>query len=313
MDTHAVENFYGILGQALPGRWAEDGLRPLSLQEIPDDLFGSNAWLLKADHRTTVARWYIESLIDLARYERNDDLIGHLHKEMIARVDIIASDRPRTERIVLARRLTAFAWREVSLRRNAGRERIGQDLKEEVWFASESPQRCYLCGYRFTRAARDVFFRRQSAALQPRNLVDFTRPRGRKPRHLAAEVDHVIPVAEGGVTAAENLRLACGWCNIAKSRYCSIFDANSWSKGILQHRELGAVSLPQPLWLVRLIATRGRCEQPSGCNATVRDSELFIAPRNPHGALNPVNSMVVCQEHDVWKRQRLINPGELPN
>jgi 5-methylcytosine-specific restriction endonuclease McrA len=312
VDTQAVENFYAKLGDALKERWSISGLRPLSQTEIPSDVFGRNAWLLRADHRTTIARWYVEGLVDLARFERSNTNIGHLFKEMIERVDVLAADRTPEEREDLARRLTTFAWREVKLRRSAGRENINQTLKEEVWFASESPQRCYLCGYQFTRPARDLFLRRSGTVLQLRNLVDFTRPRGRKLRHLTAEVDHVIPVAEGGATKVDNLRLACGWCNIAKSRYCSIYDTNSWSKGIYNHSVLGVVSLPQPLWLVRLIATRGCCEEPSGCRATLRDHELFIALSHPRGALNPTNAIVVCQEHDHWRRDRLVDPATLP-
>lgn len=312
MNTHAVESFFNTLADVFPERWTQDALREVSRLDVPSVVFGANDWLLKADHATTVARWFVEGLVDLAPYEFDDSLnIGHLYKELITQMRSL-TPAPDDEVRKAARKLASFAWHDVILRRNMGRKAIRKRLREEVWFREEPNQRCYLCGYKFTPLARDLFLHRTAGALTPRNLVDFTRPRGRSARHLAVEVDHVMPVIEGGATDIDNLRLACGWCNIVKSRYCAIYDAKSWSVGVVSHPILGHVSVPQPLWLLRLVAIRGRCEERSSCQARLADHELFVAPRSPKGALTPTNLMVVCQDHDPWRHQRLVNPALLP-
>ncbi|MFF9429399.1 HNH endonuclease [Streptomyces sp. NPDC014746] len=171
--------------------------------------------------------------------------------------------------------------------------------------------RCYLCGFLFGSHARDRFLGESKEYPPPLALVDFTRPRGERSAQLCIEVDHVIPVAEGGQTVVENLRLACGWCNSTKNRYTNIYDATPWSGGIFQHPALGAVTRPQPLWVLRTIATRRRCEFPDGCPAKVENSELFAGPRNANGALTPVNLAVYCEQHDPWRLDRWVGPKRL--
>jgi 5-methylcytosine-specific restriction endonuclease McrA len=39
---------------------------------------------------------------------------------------------------------------------------------------------------------------------------------GRNGKETLLEVDHIIPVAEGGKTIAENLQTLCSQCNIGK-------------------------------------------------------------------------------------------------
>ncbi|WP_438296502.1 HNH endonuclease [Streptomyces sp. HUAS TT7] len=145
--------------------------------------------------------------------------------------------------------------------------------------------------------------------MQPAVAVDFVRPRGLKSVDLLPQVDHVRPVAIGGETAVENLRLACGWCNRKKSSHIEIYGAPSAYAGIFIHPTLGTISIPRPLWVVRLTKMRGRCEDPSGCNARLQNSELFVAPRRLSGAINPTNCAVYCREHDPWKRERFIGAG----
>ncbi|MFC7870788.1 HNH endonuclease [[Kitasatospora] papulosa] len=128
---------------------------------------------------------------------------------------------------------------------------------------------------------------------------------------LCVEVDHVVPVAEGGATAVDNLRLACGWCNSVKNRYTNIYDTIPWSAGILSHPALGPVTRPQPLWVLRTVATRRRCEFAEGCTARIEGAELFAGPRNQGGALTPVNVAVYCEQHDPWHLDRWIGPKRL--
>jgi hypothetical protein len=62
--------------------------------------------------------------------------------------------------------------------------------------------------------------------------------------------------------------------------------------------------LPHPFWTVRLLAIHGRCEHPSGCEATVKNSELFISPSDHRGAPNPCNLHVYCANHDPYATDR---------
>ncbi|WP_376776294.1 HNH endonuclease signature motif containing protein [Allocatelliglobosispora scoriae] len=185
-----------------------------------------------------------------------------------------------------------------------------QPTKDELWFASEPEPRCYLCGYKFTPAARDYFLGRSRVLPTVSLLVDFTRPR-LKVRHLQIEIDHVQPVVDGGSNEIANLRLACGLCNIIKSRFGSIYDTYSWPVRHLRHPDLGWVTIPQPLWLLRVLSLRARCEYRDGCAATVETHEMFAAPWSVSGSLNPVNIKVCCSDHDPWASKRLIRPSLL--
>ncbi|MET8827686.1 HNH endonuclease signature motif containing protein [Streptomyces sp. NPDC004610] len=198
------------------------------------------------------------------------------------------------------------AWREIEFRQIIARQRISRRVREEIWF-SESRPRCYLCGYPFSRTARDRFLSIPNAPdIRPALAVDFVRPRGLKAVDLLPQVDHVRPVAIGGETSLENLRLACGWCNRKKSSHIEIYAAPSAYAGTFTHSTLGTVSVPRPLWVVRLTKMRGRCEDPSGCTARIENAELFVAPRRLSGAINPTNCAVYCSEHDPWRNERFV-------
>jgi hypothetical protein len=313
MDTHGIKNFYKVLADTLPIRWSEDGLREVAALSAPEGLLGKNEWLLRADYSLTVGRWFIEGLVDLGRYAQNTGNIGHLYQEINSRLSEVDPHAPRDEVRAAAMQLSLFAWREVIARRGAHRERPDVPLRESVWFKNDPLQRCYLCGYRFTPHAKDLFLRRRRDDIPPLKLVDFTRPRGLNRRHLRVELDHVIPVAEGGETDEDNLRLACGWCNITKSSLWSVYDAKSWAAGVIKHPTLGLVTVPQPLWILRLVAARARCEASEGCGARLVDHELYVAPQNANGALTPTNLKVVCGKHDPWAGHRLVSPAILAN
>ncbi|MGP4022905.1 HNH endonuclease [Actinomadura sp. 3N407] len=312
MDIYAVSGFYKTLSEALPHRWTEDSLREIALIGVPSGIVGKNEWLLKSDYTITLGRWLIESFVDLNRYVSSGHNIGHLFLEIVDCMRQVDPGAPYDDLKKVSRQLASFAWKEVEARRNAGRIRIDAALASEVWFRNDPLQRCYLCGYKFLPKARDRFLRRTRDQLSPLRVVDFTRPRGLKPRHISVELDHIIPVAEGGTTDAGNLRLACGWCNIVKSNLWSLHDAKAWATGGMEHPSLGLVTVPQPFWVLRVIATRGRCEVSEGCGARIDSAELFVAPRNPRGALTPPNLMVVCAKHDPWAGHRFVSPNILP-
>ncbi|MFI0141461.1 HNH endonuclease [Streptomyces luteogriseus] len=312
MQPQEVGEFFAEIKKALDSNWSDEALKSLSKYTVPEVVSGNHGWLLRGDLSTVWGRWFIESLVDLAPYELDTELsIGHLHAPILDYFNTVSPQVPLDERKKYARVLTKFAWQLVSARRRRKRSAVGLATREELWAMGQPEPRCYLCGYLFGDHARDKFLgiAQDEPPIPP--LVDFTRPRGMRASQLCIEVDHVIPVVEGGKTSVENLRLACGWCNSVKNRYTNIYDTIPWSAGIFDHQALGPVTQPQPLWVLRTVATRRRCEFPDGCTAKIEDSELFAGPRNPNGALTPVNLAVFCEQHDPWRLDRWIGPKRL--
>jgi hypothetical protein len=312
MQPQEVGDFFAEIKKALDSNWSDEALKSLAKHTVPDVVPGNHGWLLRGDLSTVWGRWFIEGLVDLAPYELDTKLsIGHLHVPIFAYFNSASPQVPLDERRMYARALTKFAWQLVSARRKRKRSPIGLALREELWVIGQPEARCYLCGYQFGEDARDKFLSESKDEPQMPRLVDFTRPRGVRAAQLCIEVDHMIPVVEGGKTTVDNLRLACGWCNSVKNRYTNIYDTIPWSAGIFHHPALGPVTQPQPLWVLRTVATRRRCESPDGCTARIEDTELFAGPRNKGGALTPVNVAVYCKQHDPWRLDRWIGPKRL--
>ncbi|MEG8181218.1 HNH endonuclease [Nocardia terpenica] len=312
IQPQQIGEFFAIVQDVIDNKWSDRAVKRLANRAIPDGILGDHGWLLRGDAAATWSQWFVESIVDLAPYvvdtTRN---IGHLHQAVLNHFAQIAPNSPKDERQEHAKPLTRFAWQIVLSRRSRAREPISEALREALWSDSQPDPRCYLCGYQFTNQARDRFIGLVSGAPTLPKFVDFTRPRGLRISHLQIEVDHVIPVADGGRTGIENLRLACGWCNSTKNRYSNIYDSARWSSGTFPHPLLGAVTIPQPLWVLRTVATRKRCEFSDGCPARIDNNELFGGPRHESGALSPSNIAAYCSEHDPWKDKRWVGAGRL--
>ncbi|MFJ9775579.1 HNH endonuclease [Kitasatospora sp. NPDC101157] len=312
MQPQEIGEFFTRVQKVADDNWSDCTVKHLANHAIPEGMLGDRGWLLRGDAAVTWGRWFVESIVDLAPYvaesERN---IGHLHRAVLRHFEQMAPTSPKDERQEYAKPLTRFAWQIVLSRRSRVREPINAALREAIWSDSQPDPRCYLCGYQFTSQARDKFLGLSREVPPVPRFVDFTRPRGLRSPHLQIEVDHVIPVADGGQTGIENLRLACGWCNSTKNRFSNIYDSAQWFYGAFSHPLLGPVTIPQPLWILRTVATRKRCEFSAGCSARIENSELFGGPRNEFGALSPSNIAVYCPEHDPWKDKRWVGPGRL--
>jgi hypothetical protein len=307
MDVDKFSSFLRVAASTWSSAWSETELRSMASHAPSDHVLGENGWLLSADFSGTLARWYVDGLVDLSRYSEDPTRrLAHLYREISSRLREDAPRAPEDELKSVSRELTNLAWIEISGRRGVPRPTFGTQWHEYLWTTNEPDPRCYLCGYRFKDEARDRFLGRSREIPKPAPLVDFVRPRGRKSRDLCIEIDHVIPLAAGGDNAPENLRLACGWCNRVKSSHTNIFDTTSWALGKIKHPSLGIVAIPQPLWVLRYVATRGRCESSGGCPARIDNSEIFVAPRRHGGALTPTNLAAFCQKHDPWAMDRYI-------
>lgn len=126
-------------------------------------------------------------------------------------------------------------------------------------------------------------------------------------RDFAIEVDHVVPFSRGGEDK-DNLELACGWCNRSKSANMSIYEVEGQPRSAGPN-VLGFGSLPQPFWIVRLLALIRTCEHPDGCDRSVENAEMTVVPIRAGGALNPTNLRVTCYDHDPLGSNRLLPPS----
>ncbi|MBB2747103.1 UNVERIFIED_ORG: hypothetical protein FHR35_006982 [Microbispora rosea subsp. rosea] len=312
MQPQEVGEFFAEARKSLDNNWSDEALKSLANHTIPEVVSGSLGWLLRGDLAVVWGRWFIEGLVDLAPYETNTELnIGHLHLSVLEYLNYSSPQAPLDERQAHARVLTKFAWQLVSARRARKRSPINLAQRTEIWALGQPEGRCYLCGYKFGKEARDRFLGVNKGDPQLPRLVDFTRPRGMRAAELRIEVDHMVPVVEGGETTSANLRLACGWCNSVKNRYTNIYDTLPWSAGTFQHPSLGPVTKPQSLWVLRTVATRRRCEAADSCTARIETAELFAAPRHISGALTPANVAVYCEQHDPWRLSRWVGPKRL--
>jgi hypothetical protein len=136
-------------------------------------------------------------------------------------------------------------------------------------------------------------------------FIDWLKPRGLAAQDSEIEVDHIVPHAAGGGNQ-ENLALACGWCNRSKGAFAGIYD-QPLTPILVRHPHLGIRTAPRPLWVVRLLATRGRCEALEGCSETTHICELTVMLKHINGAANPANLRVVCKKHDDMRETRFIS------
>lgn len=308
MRANELIDFFHTVSTTSRHRWSNADMHALARLRVPKDVLGQQEWLLQADATMAHAHWFLQSLADPAAFERDESLgLAHLAAKIRDGIQLIDGRMPKDELVRVIAALSNVAWQEIINRRTRKRAAMSLRTKRDLWYTAEPDPRCYLCGYKFSTVARDHFFDAAKPSPPRPLLVDFTRPRI-KDRHVKIEIDHVQPIAGGGSNELDNLRLACGLCNSIKNRYTSLYDTFSWPTGALRHPTLGWVTIPQPLWLLRIISMRGRCEDPSGCPATARSHELFTAPWVEAGTLNPVNIKICCRDHDPWSTTRIVSP-----
>lgn len=307
MDARGVANFFAQVGSTHRQRWDVDSIKRLAELKVPSEVFREREWLLQADIALSHARWFLEGLVDPAPYAdgalRTSTFV-HLFQTMLNAVTNLKPDLPIPEARDLAKALADVAWKDITQRREE-RIRWTRRTRDSLWNLYGPRPRCYLCGYQFSTAACNRFMRTSTSPVPLPTLVDFTRPRVLE-RHVLIEIDHVSPLASGGGNDDSNLRLACGWCNGVKSDYGSLYDTRTPLDSTVQHPMWGLISRPRPMWVLRVVRMRGKCED-RHCGALLEDAELFVAPWSTKGALTPPNIRVFCAEHDPWRGPRYLN------
>jgi hypothetical protein len=165
--------------------------------------------------------------------------------------------------------------------------------------------RCWICGYSFSTGVVDRFLSDEFQAHGTKlKFVDVFKPIGRVNNDTRIEIDHVLPFSAGGAEG-DNLRLACGWCNRNKAAAFSIYE-QAITPSAVNLSSKRRINIPRPIWVLRLLATRRRCEAQGGCECRTSTHELTVALHNPAGDPNPMNLMVICRDHDPMSADRFV-------
>lgn len=258
---------------------------------VPDRLFRWSGDVLKGDVHRQWADWFLGTFCDVDEYAATNATYGFVYAEVKAHVAATWTEMSATEQQELSREVARLAVAEARRRAEIA-ARVAPPLakRQQLVDAAKGTPHCWVCGWRFSEAAVSLFLGEPATLALPA-LVDVFKPIGLKARHLRIEADHFVAHAAGGTDDVENLRLSCGWCNVHRSNRSSIYEVSGdprWAPA-----KMGRRALPQPFWVVRLLAmeaARGGLSPAHG--------ELSVALRNPRGGLSPANLMVVAYVDD---------------
>jgi hypothetical protein len=278
------------------GIWSAEGTNRLANHPVPDSIFNRRAELLKGDVNFEWAVWFSEGLSDPLQHVQGPVSFATIFHQVwsVLRPRFTLPTDPELEELcsVIARSLLSTVQ---AIKDSQSRTGFSSTDKRNLLDLAGSPPRCWICGVQFEEASVENFVSGSKHVWQPL-LLDVLRPRGLTQRDFKIEIDHVIPFSRGGGDG-ENLRLACGWCNRYKSNLGSVYDAQGRIR-TAGPNGFGLTSLPQPYWVIRLLAMVGHCEHIGGCTRTIANSLLTVTPDVPRGSLNPTNLRVTCLEHD---------------
>jgi hypothetical protein len=298
--NHIAEFLAGSVGVEKK-HWSSDGVGSMATRALPDGLLGPRSSILKADINLLWARWFLESVCGPALIVEAQRGYAFVLRAVRDQIDVWYSGYSREERSKLSKVMARFVLEEAN-QVKLSRQVFSRDEKLVFLDNAGNPPRCWICGYEFEASAIESFL----GSSRPHGLrpfVDFAKPRLRQ-RDYSIEIDHIVPFSQGG-GGDSNLSLACGWCNKTKGARSTLYDVQARPLRFL-HPKFGITSLPQPFWVVRILALRRRCEHES-CGHSVSTSELTTLPRNRAGAMNPMNLKVTCKEHDYFGADRLVH------
>lgn len=308
MSTIVLRNFLQVSLGSLADRWTEVGVTQIAPLVVPDVLLGRRSSLIRADAHALWAKWFIESVCDPEPFVEHPPGYGIVFERVLPFAQRLGGDAPEAEIRLLASSLTALVLAEAHRRSEARRVRMDRQIRQELIDLYGPNPRCWLCGFLFPAWAIGRFLgeTQSNAPITLPAFVDYAKPHGLLQRDLQIEVDHVVPVARGG-REGENLRLACGWCNAAKSSHIALYDVSGVGDRF-EHPRLGRLTVPRAFWVVRTLALFSRCEWPGpgGCSRSTSNAELTVEAWNPPGALTPNNLRVVCAEHHRLGPDRLV-------
>ena len=287
------------------GYWRQIDSSAVTKDEMAQLTMGPQQDLVWNDTFGIWARWFLWGLVDLRVFVTSEGArAGQVYSALRTRLAALLPEENCEDRDRLARSLAHCAV--VEIHHLAVREQINQAMRLKVLREAGSDARCWICGYLFSEWARAKIYEvdRGSAPVLP-VLVDYWMPRGIYVRDIEIEVDHMIPRARGGTNTEDNLRLCCGWCNSHKADNVEIWDGGVTNRnGFWDHTHKVWRTQPQPHWIVRTLALRGRCAV-KNCQANSSNSQIFAVPLVEGGAPTPANITVRCAKHDKDRARRL--------
>lgn len=280
--------------------WQEETLQNVAQLDVPDTVLDGERRLFMADIKLLWAHWFVESVADPKHYISSGPNRPRIFADVLHAVNRRFANRTTNEQLGIASSVAEIVLEMAHglQRTKSGRTKLSKTLKHELIDRAPNKPRCWICGFRFSKLALDWFLHgKQLTKVAPSPFVDILKPRGIRSWESTIEIDHVQAFAHGG-GETDNLALACGWCNKAKSWYRWLHDADS--RGILgKAKPVNGVDLPKPFWTVRLMGAVRKCEHP-GCGNSADNCELTVEPIVNGGVLNPLNLRVTCSEHDSF-------------
>ncbi|MBN9164485.1 MAG: hypothetical protein J0I07_26215 [Myxococcales bacterium] len=310
MSIDSITNFVREASFDPSSYWDYAQLERLAGLELPHDLLGDQATLLKADQHRLWLKWFLEGLASPSRIAGDSSLRRlDIFEAVLGRVTQRYPMVERHRRAALAEKITDHLEAEVDRIRLANSRDHATSATRQALISASAVPRCYICGYAFSQEAIDAFRRvKGREKVKTPLLVDVLRPRGLVERDITIEIEHVVPVAQGG-SGQGNLKLACGWCNKHKSSRVSLYEAPFVAPKTLpfvlgSHR---LHELPSPFWTIRVMALRGRCQHVDDCDCTAENAELFISLADWTGSPNPTNLVVHCKDHDPIATHRMVD------
>ena len=292
-------------GSSIASPWS--GSDPGALATITFDRLSINDGLMKSDAHLLELRWFVEGFIPSGFTNDRPAAVGVLYKHCLTRVQEQFPLYGANQQRELARQLREIAL-ELLMRETVARRSIPKSTRDQLLDLAGGTPRCYLCGSAFDALAIELFLGETKIAIPADHVIDFMYPKGIVSQDHTIVVDHVRPVADGGVTDIQNMRLACGFCNSIKSDALTLYGSSRRVRDFV-HPALGAgrVVPPNPLWVLRLLALVGKCAE---CGVSSEEAGLRVTPF-PVDPLprysNPSNLRVICETHDPIRTLRFVD------
>jgi hypothetical protein len=307
MDFDAIYSFIDTTSARLETIWQIRNLSTIAGLRVPDVITGKQDSIIRADINLLWTQWFLESICDPDKFVELYPCYRYIVHVVKNEIPVIFTNVQKSKQDELIKQISRLINNEVKQRQFKKRANFDIGIKQYLWDVYGPELRCWICGYKFSDWAIDKFLEYQtSSKLLIPQFIDYVKPHGLSKRDFQVEIDHVFPFSKGGKDSAENLRLACGWCNSQKSEKMSIYDVAAKPPTVL-HPTLGKVSVPHPFWVVRLLSLRRNCEHEDGCNKSVENCELTVTSRHFEGAMNPLNLRVTCLEHDSLGSKRFVS------
>jgi hypothetical protein len=268
-------------------------------------MLGEFAPVLINDINVQWCKWFLDGICDIEPLiKSNKNTYAHVFQEIFFSIKDLNIEGKDREVRDLASVLAQFVHAEIEQKINKGRGHFTLSIKQSLIDLAKPNPRCWYCGYLFTDWALEKFLEYPDPAeLITPLYYDYMTGHGLVNRDYQIEIDHLVPVADGGKEDLGNLKLSCGWCNKSKSDLKSLYSANTSHLTKSIGKKL--LSAPQPFWIVRIMSLKRCCSVPD-CSRDLSNAQLFVAPKNGRGAMNPLNIKIVCEDHDPIQTMRWI-------